>query len=56
MTAWLFGSFIVLHMYLTTTGEKPLDGVIAMINGWDEVEVPKRRRSKQAATNTEKDQ
>jgi len=42
--AWLFGSFIVLHMYLTTTGHKPLDGIQAMIYGWDEVEVPKRRR------------
>ncbi len=36
--AWLFGAFIVLHMYLTTTGHKPLDGVKAMINGWDEVD------------------
>jgi len=38
MLAWLFATFIILHMYLTTTGHKPLDGIRAMINGWDEVE------------------
>lgn len=39
LIAWLFASFIVMHMYLTTTGHKPLGGVQSMINGWDEVEV-----------------
>ena len=37
--AWLFAAFILLHVYLTTTGHHPLDGIKAMINGWDEVEV-----------------
>ena len=38
LTAWLFASFIVLHVYLTTTGHKPLTGIKAMITGWEEME------------------
>ena len=38
LVAWLFASFIVAHVYLTTTGHKPLTSMQAMINGWDEVE------------------
>jgi len=39
LTAWLFGSFIVMHVYLTTTGHTPLAGITSMIVGWDDVEV-----------------
>ncbi|MCP4138840.1 MAG: hypothetical protein GY755_00860 [Chloroflexi bacterium] len=39
LIAWLFGSFIVMHVYLTTTGHTPLAGIASMIIGWDEVEV-----------------
>jgi thiosulfate reductase cytochrome b subunit len=39
LVAWLFGSFIVLHVYLTTTGPTPLGAIRAMMDGWDEVEV-----------------
>jgi thiosulfate reductase cytochrome b subunit len=38
LIAWLFASFIVAHVYLTTTGAEPLTSIQAMINGWDEVE------------------
>ncbi len=38
LTAWLFASFIVLHVYLTTTGYKPLTGIEAMITGWEDME------------------
>jgi thiosulfate reductase cytochrome b subunit len=38
LIAWLFGAFIVLHVYLTTTGHKPLTAIKAMVDGWDEVE------------------
>ena len=38
LLAWMFGAFIILHVYLTTTGHRPLDGIRAMINGWDEVD------------------
>lgn len=37
--AWLLASFIVLHVYLTTTGHKVTTDIKAMITGWDEVEV-----------------
>jgi len=38
MIAWLFASFIVLHVYLTTTGHTPVSSIEAMINGWEEIE------------------
>ncbi len=39
LIAWLLASFIVMHIYLTTTGHTVLGGIESMINGWDEVEV-----------------
>ena len=40
LTAWLFATFIVGHVYLTTTaGPKPLDGIQAMVTGWEDMEV-----------------
>lgn len=39
MMAWLFASFIVGHVYLTTTGATPLEAIRAMATGWEEVEV-----------------
>lgn len=40
MVAWLLASFVVAHVYLTTTGHEPLASIKAMMLGWDEVEVP----------------
>jgi thiosulfate reductase cytochrome b subunit len=40
LIAWLFAGFIVAHVYLTTTGPEPLTSIKAMINGWEDVEVP----------------
>ncbi|MEZ4610348.1 MAG: cytochrome b/b6 domain-containing protein [Caldilineaceae bacterium] len=39
LIAWLFATFIVMHVYLTTTGPTPMAGIKAMIMGWDDVEV-----------------
>jgi thiosulfate reductase cytochrome b subunit len=39
LIAWLFGAFIIAHIYLTTTAHTPLASIKAMIVGWDEVEV-----------------
>jgi thiosulfate reductase cytochrome b subunit len=39
LVAWLFASFIVMHVYLTTTGHTATANIRAMIMGWDEVEV-----------------
>lgn len=38
LIAWLFATFIVAHVYLTTTSHEPLAGIKAMMLGWDEVE------------------
>lgn len=38
LAAWLFGAFVIMHVYLTTTGHTPLSSIIAMITGWEEVE------------------
>jgi len=34
--AWLFSAFLILHVYLTTTGPTPLANIRAMITGWEE--------------------
>lgn len=39
LIAWSFASFVVMHVYLTTTGHEPLASIKAMMLGWDEVEV-----------------
>jgi thiosulfate reductase cytochrome b subunit len=39
LLAWLFASFIVLHVYLTTTGPTPLSSIRGMVLGWDKVEI-----------------
>lgn len=39
LVSWTMASFIVLHVYMTTTGHEPLSNIKAMIFGWDEVEV-----------------
>ncbi|MDX1412809.1 MAG: cytochrome b/b6 domain-containing protein [Candidatus Promineifilaceae bacterium] len=39
LISWLLASFIVLHVYLTTTGPTPTANIEAMIMGWDEVEI-----------------
>jgi thiosulfate reductase cytochrome b subunit len=38
MIAWLFAAFVIMHVYLTTTGHKPLTAFKAMVMGWDEIE------------------
>lgn len=38
LMAWLFASFIVGHVYLTTTGATPLEAIRGMITGWEEIE------------------
>lgn len=39
LMAWLFASFIVGHVYLTTTGATPFEAMRGMITGWEEIEV-----------------
>jgi len=37
LLAWLFAAFLILHIYLTTTGHTPLASIKAMISGWEKV-------------------
>jgi thiosulfate reductase cytochrome b subunit len=39
LVAWLFGAFIIAHVYLTTTGATPLEAMRGMVTGWEEIEV-----------------
>jgi len=38
LVAWAFATFIVMHVYLTTTGHSPSAGIKSMVGGWDNVE------------------
>lgn len=38
LVAWLFASFIIGHVYLTTTGPTPLEAIRGMVTGYEEVE------------------
>jgi len=38
LAAWLFGAFLLMHLYLTTTGTTPLSNTRAMITGYEDVE------------------
>lgn len=42
--AWLLGTFLLAHLYLTTTGHTPLANIRAMITGWEEIDVAERHR------------
>jgi len=33
--AWLFTSFVILHVYMTTTGRTPFSSLVAMITGYE---------------------
>jgi Ni/Fe-hydrogenase b-type cytochrome subunit len=37
LVAWLFASFLIMHIYLTTTGHTPTANIKAMVTGWEEV-------------------
>jgi thiosulfate reductase cytochrome b subunit len=39
LIAWTFATFIVVHVYMTTTGATPLEATRAMIIGYEQVEV-----------------
>lgn len=36
--SWLFLTFLVAHVYLTTTGHTPTENIRAMVGGWETVE------------------
>ena len=42
--AWLFAAFLLLHLYLTTTGPTPTAHIRAMLHGWDRSGSPAEAR------------
>ncbi|MBN8638650.1 MAG: cytochrome b/b6 domain-containing protein, partial [Anaerolineae bacterium] len=38
LIAWLLVTFVIVHVYMTTTGHTPLANIQAMIMGYDDVE------------------
>lgn len=54
LTAWLFASFIVAHVYLTTTGHTPTAGIQAMMMGWEDVEIPEGEQAHNPETDQSK--
>jgi len=40
--SWLFAAFLVMHVYLTTTGHTLLSNLSAMVDGWEAVEVDRK--------------
>lgn len=46
LVAWLFGTFIIVHVYMTTTGATPLEAMRAMVTGFEEVEVHEEQEEK----------
>jgi thiosulfate reductase cytochrome b subunit len=48
LISWLMAAFIIVHVYMTTTGHTPLANIQAMMLGWDEVEVAGSGDSAQA--------
>lgn len=39
LIAWMFATFILVHVYMTTTGATPVEAMRAMVTGYEEVEV-----------------
>ena len=44
--AWLFAAFLIMHIYLTTTGHTPMSNIRAMVVGWEDVEIQKNEEVK----------
>jgi thiosulfate reductase cytochrome b subunit len=47
LIAWLFASFVVMHVYLTTTGTTPLTNIQAMVLGWEGEDEPAAQTNNQ---------
>jgi thiosulfate reductase cytochrome b subunit len=47
LIAWTFAAFIVMHVYLTTTGATPLEAIRGMVTGYEELEVHEPREPRE---------
>lgn len=46
LIAWTFATFIIVHVYMTTTGATPFESIRGMITGYEEVEVHEHEEEK----------
>jgi thiosulfate reductase cytochrome b subunit len=53
LIAWMFATFILVHVYMTTTGTTPLEATRAMITGYEEVEVHESHEEKKKEKESE---
>lgn len=51
LIAWTFATFIVGHVYMTTTGATPLEAMRGMITGYEEVQVHEVREKEEVEGN-----
>jgi thiosulfate reductase cytochrome b subunit len=47
--AWAFAAFLIVHLYLTTTGPTPLAHLRAMVTGWEDAPAPEPLAAARAA-------
>ncbi len=48
LIAWTFGTFILVHVYMTTTGATPLEAMRAMVTGYEEVEMHAEKKAERS--------
>jgi thiosulfate reductase cytochrome b subunit len=55
LIAWMFATFILVHVYMTTTGATPVEAMRAMVTGYEEVEVhePHEEKATEAVSDDE---
>jgi Ni,Fe-hydrogenase I cytochrome b subunit len=44
--SWLFVAFVIMHVYLTTTGHTPSTHIRAMVTGWEEIEANSAKKER----------
>jgi len=55
LVAWTFATFIIGHVYMTTTGATPLEATRAMITGYEEVEVHEHVEEAEVVSSSEEE-
>jgi thiosulfate reductase cytochrome b subunit len=48
LVAWTFATFILVHVYMTTTGTTPLEAMRAMVTGYEDVEIHEHEETKES--------
>ncbi|MCL4270340.1 MAG: cytochrome b/b6 domain-containing protein [Anaerolineales bacterium] len=55
LIAWLFATFILVHVYMTTTGATPVEAMRAMVTGYEEVETHEHHEEVKEETKDKKE-